>query len=185
MSPISSPSGPIAFPSAPVACPAGLSAFAAGTLVDTDHGPLPVETLLPGDLVLTHDEGPRPLVWTGRMRAGTPAVLIRTGSLAPGLPLRDTIVAAGHPLLIERVLVPASSFEDGEPLPAPATLCVLLLPMQALIRTHGVWSASALPDLAFLAAFPDAATALARIGGAGPLPVRPFHQPDFAARDAA
>ncbi|MEX0349353.1 MAG: Hint domain-containing protein [Paracoccaceae bacterium] len=39
--------------------------FVAGTLIATPEGDTPVEMLLPGDLVVTRDEGPQPLRWTG------------------------------------------------------------------------------------------------------------------------
>ena len=40
--------------------------FTAGTRILTPHGPRPVEDLRPGDLVITRDNGPQPLRWTGR-----------------------------------------------------------------------------------------------------------------------
>lgn len=39
--------------------------FVAGTLITTPEGEAPVETLVPGDLVLTRDDGPQPLRWAG------------------------------------------------------------------------------------------------------------------------
>jgi hypothetical protein len=42
--------------------------FVAGTRIRTPGGEVPVETLLPGDLVLTQDEGAQPLRWIGRRR---------------------------------------------------------------------------------------------------------------------
>ncbi len=39
--------------------------FVAGTMIETDSGPRAVETLLPGDLVLTQDNGFQPLRWSG------------------------------------------------------------------------------------------------------------------------
>lgn len=40
--------------------------FVAGTLISTPHGDKRVETLAPGDMVMTHDNGPQPLRWIGR-----------------------------------------------------------------------------------------------------------------------
>lgn len=40
--------------------------FVAGTLIATPHGDKRVEELEPGDMVLTHDNGPQPLRWSGR-----------------------------------------------------------------------------------------------------------------------
>ncbi|PVA06255.1 Hint domain-containing protein [Thalassorhabdomicrobium marinisediminis] len=51
--------------------------FVAGTLIGTPQGPRPVEALVPGDMVLTRDEGPRPVRWIGRR--SVPAV----GKMAP------------------------------------------------------------------------------------------------------
>ncbi|MGL5012209.1 MAG: Hint domain-containing protein [Paracoccaceae bacterium] len=51
--------------------------FVAGTLILTDQGERRVEELQPGDLVMTHDEGPQPVRWVGQRR-----VLAR-GAFAP------------------------------------------------------------------------------------------------------
>lgn len=42
--------------------------FTEGTLIRTDRGEVPVETLQPGDLVETRDNGLQPLRWIGRCR---------------------------------------------------------------------------------------------------------------------
>ncbi len=39
--------------------------FVAGTLIRTPDGDVPIESLRPGDLVLTLDDGPQPLRWVG------------------------------------------------------------------------------------------------------------------------
>lgn len=70
----------------------GVACFCAGTLIETPDGPVPVESLVPGDLVITRDHGPQPLRWIGgtrlsmlqllraphlrpiRIRAGRPAI---------------------------------------------------------------------------------------------------------------
>lgn len=40
--------------------------FVAGTMIETLRGKRPVETLEPGDFVITRDEGPQPLRWIGQ-----------------------------------------------------------------------------------------------------------------------
>lgn len=52
-------------PAAPPPVPGGI---VAGTLVATDTGPRQIETLDPGDLVLTRDNGLQPVVWRGETR---------------------------------------------------------------------------------------------------------------------
>ncbi|WP_323035201.1 Hint domain-containing protein [Pararhodobacter sp.] len=83
--------------------------FAAGTLIDTDHGPIPVEDLTPGDRVLTRDHGYQPLIWTGRrdlsaaeIAACPRAAPIRIvkGAMGGGLPRRDLIVSPRHRMLV-------------------------------------------------------------------------------------
>ncbi len=58
--------------------------FVAGTLIRTPDGDVPVETLHPGDLVLTMDDGPQPLRWTGSRtvpaRGGLAPICIRAGT---------------------------------------------------------------------------------------------------------
>lgn len=51
--------------------------FVAGTMILTDKGECAVETLVPGDLVMTKDDGPQPLRWIGRRRVAA------KGALAP------------------------------------------------------------------------------------------------------
>ncbi len=51
--------------------------FVAGTLILTPEGERQVDTLQPGDLVMTHDDGPQPVRWVGQRRV--PA----TGAFAP------------------------------------------------------------------------------------------------------
>ncbi len=43
-----------------------LLCFTAGMGIPTPGGPRPVETLKVGDLILTHDNGPQPIAWTGK-----------------------------------------------------------------------------------------------------------------------
>jgi hypothetical protein len=91
----------------PTSDPGTIPCYAPGTLIDTPQGPRPVETLGPGDLVLTHDHGAQPVRW---VRSGDQAldslpqdgrpVLIRAGALGPGLPNADLIVSPQHRILV-------------------------------------------------------------------------------------
>jgi hypothetical protein len=51
--------------------------FVAGTLILTPDGERRVETLQPGDLVMTHDDGPQPIRWVGQR------LVPAKGSMAP------------------------------------------------------------------------------------------------------
>jgi hypothetical protein len=67
--------------------------FTGGTRLDTPHGPRRIEDLRIGDLVLTRDDGPRPIRWIGRRQVAA------TGRFAP------VRIAAGVMGATEDVLV--------------------------------------------------------------------------------
>lgn len=83
--------------------------FTVGTLIETPHGAVAVETLAVGDLVLTADHGPQPIRWIGRRRfdrrklAENPALVpvrIRAGALGPDLPGCDLLVSPQHRIML-------------------------------------------------------------------------------------
>ena len=43
--------------------PGSIPRYAPGTMIDTPVGPRAVETLVPGDSVMTLDRGPQPIIW--------------------------------------------------------------------------------------------------------------------------
>ncbi|MCZ4352941.1 Hint domain-containing protein [Roseovarius aestuarii] len=75
--------------------------FVAGTMIDTPDGSVPVETLQPGDLVNTRDEGPQPLRWIGERRVSA------LGDFAPIFIAANTFGAHGDLFLspLHRVLI--------------------------------------------------------------------------------
>ncbi|WP_258869660.1 Hint domain-containing protein [Paracoccus thiocyanatus] len=83
--------------------------FVRGTLIETEHGPVPVEELVPGMMVLTRDHGLQPLRWIGS-RALESEVLdsnpnlrpirIAAGALGKDLPRRDLLVSPQHRILV-------------------------------------------------------------------------------------
>lgn len=72
-----------------------------GTLIATPQGARPVETLAPGDLVLTQDHGPQVLRWVGQRqvagRGDFAPVRIAAGALGN---TRDLLVSPQHRMLI-------------------------------------------------------------------------------------
>lgn len=83
--------------------------FANGTLIETDRGPVAVEELRAGDLVVTRDAGLQPIRWIGSKKLGR-AVLegnpglrpirIRAGALGGDTPTQDLLVSPQHRVLV-------------------------------------------------------------------------------------
>lgn len=73
--------------------------FAPGSLIDTPGGPCRVEDLRAGDLVVTYDAGPQPLIWTGGAEVAWNAVSPHRPVVldAPAAPLT---LSAQHRVLV-------------------------------------------------------------------------------------
>jgi hypothetical protein len=90
--------------------------FCPGTLILTDQGDVPVETLKAGDWAVIRGGGLRKIKWIGRRRFGGRAaaahpsvwpVCFRAWSLGEGLPRRDLWVSPDHAMFLDGILVPA------------------------------------------------------------------------------
>jgi hypothetical protein len=148
--------------------------FAAGTLIDTDQGPRPVEALRAGDLVLTRDHGYQALVWCGS-RALSEAdlavcpsvqpVQIAAGALGAGLPARELRVSPRHRMLLtgsraelmfgaREVLVTAADLVGlpgvSQPQAAGVTYVHVMCARHEILRAEGAWSESFQPAAAVL-----------------------------------
>ena len=144
--------------------------FTTGTMIRTPFGPRAVETLWPGDTVLTVDEGPQMIRWVGRRTISSTElqayphlrpIVIRKDALAPGCPDRDMSVSPQHRLLIDspettllfgqsEVLAPAQGLQDGalvyqDETQAPVTYHHLMFDRHQLLWSDGLRSESYLP----------------------------------------
>lgn len=111
----------------------GPPCFAEGTLIETSIGPIPVEALRTGDLVLTLDNGLQPIRWIGRRTvteselrqdARLRPVIIRADALGPGVPSADLMVSQQHRILV-RSKIAERMFSCREVLVAAKHLCEL------------------------------------------------------------
>lgn len=141
--------------------------FTPGALILTDQGPRPVETLRPGDLLITRDHGAQPLRWVCRRtlsaadlraRPQLRPVILRKDSLAPGVPDRDMAVSPQHRMLLDgwraellygasEVLAPARGLVNDLTVrsagaEAPVTYIHLLLDRHEIIRADNAWTES-------------------------------------------
>lgn len=139
----------------------GAPCFVAGTLVDTPDGPRKVESLTPGDMVLTVDEGACPVRWVGGRtvsgRGSLAPVCIKAGVLDAQ---RDVLVSPQHRLLIagwqaqllfgeDEVLVAAKSMINGKTIMSAPCDTVhyvhLFFDSHQLVTTSGLISESLFP----------------------------------------
>ncbi|QUS37257.1 hemolysin (plasmid) [Falsirhodobacter algicola] len=104
--------------------------FAAGTLIATPNGDVPVETLSVGDMVSTADGRAEPVRWIGSRRftaaqmegnAGLRPIRIRAGALGASLPMDDLVVSPQHRVLVKSRIA-ANMFGTSEVLVAAKQL---------------------------------------------------------------
>ncbi|WP_050518464.1 Hint domain-containing protein [Pseudorhodobacter antarcticus] len=143
--------------------------FTPGTMVVTQKGECAVESLVPGDKVLTRDSGYQTLRWvrardvSGAELAATPAfqpVCLAAGALGAGLPVRDMTVSPQHRFLMSgtraemlfgehEVLVSALHLiNDHSVLRVSVphvTYIHLMFDQHEIIRADGVWTESFQP----------------------------------------
>jgi hypothetical protein len=144
-----------------------IDCFATGTLIDTPDGPRAVETFRAGDLVVTRDHGPQPLVWAGACRVDAARldlqpnlrpIRIAAGALGPGQPARDLLLSPQHRVLV-RSAIAERMFGSAEILVAAKHLvglpgidvCApaegfgyhhLLFSGHQVVRSEGAWTES-------------------------------------------
>ena len=99
--------------------------FATGARTVTPDGERAIETLQPGDRVVTHDGRSTPAIWRAWqsivnprfVELGRKPVRIDAGALGPDLPNRPLTLTADHALLFGDMLVNAGTLaEDGTPI---------------------------------------------------------------------
>lgn len=94
--------------------------FAEGTRIATPTGEVAVETLVPGDLVLTADGRAVPVLWVGvqTLRRGfahedRAPIRITQGALGGGLPHRELVVTSDHGMVLDGMIVTAGALVNG------------------------------------------------------------------------
>ena len=144
---------------------AGIPCFTAGTPILTPRGPIPVEVLRPGDLVMTRDNGLQPIIWAGQRRLGRKDLLampkLRPVHVAPGtfgnedpvlfspqhgLLLQDRVEQGGETFVRARHL---ARIKGGKVRVAhgvgAVTYVHLMFEAHQVIMSGGIWSESFYP----------------------------------------
>lgn len=136
--------------------------YLTGTLIATDKGEQPVETLEIGDLVETAQGKLEPVKWVGHQTYDvksekphpfrTYPILIKAGALGNNTPTRDLYVSPDHSLLINGLLINAGALTNDisiiqvEPENDAFVYHHVELEKHALILAEGVPSESYLPQ---------------------------------------
>ena len=98
---------------AEVVGPPNVTCFTAGTLIETDSGPVAIERICTGDQVLTA-EGLKTVRWIGQSPVSIVQLVanpklfpirITAGALGAGLPKRDLLVSRQHRMLVQSPIV--------------------------------------------------------------------------------
>ena len=88
----------------------GVICFTPNTRIATPEGPKLIQALRPGDRVLTKDDGPQEVLWTGHRRMSGARlyamphlrpIRFRAGALGLDLPEPDLIVSPAHRMLVK------------------------------------------------------------------------------------
>ncbi|MFN3525004.1 MAG: Hint domain-containing protein [Paracoccus sp. (in: a-proteobacteria)] len=177
--------------------------FAQGSLIQTASGPRPVQSLQPGDMILTRDHGYQPLLWSGHRILDARAldlmpqnrpIRIAPGALGPGQPARALTVSPQHRILLRsriaqrmfgmsEVLVPARRLIGLPGIEVlhrtdSVTYWHLLFARHQILLSENAWSESLLPGPQALRAFgPQARAQIASLAPdltAQPDPARPI-----------
>lgn len=148
--------------------PTGLICFTPGTRIATPRGPRLIETLAPGDRILTKDNGPQPVVWTGRRRLSGARlyaqpdlrpIRFRAGVFGIGRPDPDLLVSPSHRMLVQgaaaralfnaaEVLVAARDLVDGGRIRVDARLSEVTY-VHILLERHQILWANGLETESF------------------------------------
>lgn len=140
--------------------------FASDTLIETPNGQVRVDDLGVGDLVMTRDSGPQPIVWAGHSTLNWPdaddrmkPIKINADAFGPGLPLRDLIVSPQHHMFISNphcaalfahpeVLAPAKGLTGMAGIRRMAGKKSVTY-FHILLEKHGVITAEGMPSESF------------------------------------
>lgn len=140
-----------------------VACFVAGAMIDTLEGPVAVEEVATGAMVLTRDHGFQPVRWSGRTTVTSAgelaAVVIPSGTLGNEAELRVSpqhrLLLTGwraelhcgeHEVLVKAIHLVRCGLLRQDRSGRPVTYCHLMFDRHEIIRANGMWSESCYPD---------------------------------------
>lgn len=121
--------------------------FVRGTLIETEHGAVAIEDLVPGMRIMTRDRGLQPLRWIGSrvlcskalaVNANMRPIRIRARALGNDLPRRDLLVSPQHRVLV-RSRIAQKMFGAAE----------VLVAAKQLLQIEGIDIAQDMPSVEY------------------------------------
>ena len=134
-----------------------VACFASGTLIETTHGPVAVESLTVGDELLTLSGGIGRIVWIGSRtvdceRHPRPETVwpisIEPGAFAENVPSRALVVSPDHGIYHNGVLIPAKLLVNGSTV--RQTPVALVVYHHVELQRHDIILAEGLPAETYL-----------------------------------
>lgn len=146
--------------------------FTPAAKIMTPDGPRHAGDLQPGDLIVTRDNGAKPLAWVGQKTLSMGSLIndpslapvtIKAGALGNGLPVSDLTISPNHRILVSaqkrdvmmnapEVLMSAQSLLGhkgvAQSVPNGVTYLHLMFEQHELIMSEGAWSESFQPTKA-------------------------------------
>ncbi|HEX7853242.1 MAG TPA: Hint domain-containing protein [Sphingobium sp.] len=131
--------------------------FAEGTCIETAGGPMAVENLSEGDLMITASGDRRAVKWIGQQLVrptlhdcpqDMSPVRILPHAFGPAMPSRDVRLSPGHAIYIDGVLVPVGHLVNGATIVQEAVERIRYFHVE--LDTHDVLIAEGLPCESYL-----------------------------------
>jgi glycosyltransferase involved in cell wall biosynthesis len=137
-----------------------VTCYCRGTLILTDNGEVPVESLNIGDRLVTRSGAVRPIKWIGRrsyagwLAAGNPQVwpiVFQPNAITDGVPKRTLMVSPGHAMFLDDALFPAGLLANGMSITKSGALeevhyFHLELDTHDVIAAEGAWAETFVDD---------------------------------------